>query len=74
MPRPSLVIHDAATGETVQREMNDDELAQYEADQAAHAAAKAAEEAAAAAKAAERAALLDRLGITEAEAVLLLGG
>jgi hypothetical protein len=74
MPRPSIVIHDAATGDTVTREMTDDEYAQYEADQAAYAAAKAADEAEAQAKATARQALLDRLGITEAEAVLLLGG
>lgn len=73
MPRPSIVIHDAATGETVTREMTDDEYAQYEADQAAYAAAKAAEEAEAAAKQAARDALLARLGITEDEARLLLG-
>lgn len=72
MPRPSITIHNASTGETITREMTDDEYAQYEADQVAHAAAKAAEEAEAAAKADARAALLDRLGITEDEARLLL--
>ena len=73
MPRPRVTIHDAATGETVEREMTDDEYAQYEADQAAWAAQKAAEAAAVAEKAAARQALLDRLGITEDEARLLLG-
>lgn len=73
MPRPSILIHNAATGETVTREMDDDEFAQHEADQAASAAATEAAEAEAASKAAARTALLARLGITEAEARLLLG-
>lgn len=74
MPRPSVTIHDAASGETITREMNDDEFAQYEADQQAAVAAKAAAETEAAGKAAARQALLDKLGISEDEAVLLLGG
>lgn len=63
---------DASTGqETItEREMNAQELAQYEADKAAEAARQAAE----AAKAAERQAILDRLGLTAEEAQLLLGG
>ena len=70
---PTIAIHNAVTGETVEREMTDDEYAQYEADQAAWAAQQAAEAAAVAEKAAARQALLDRLGITEDEARLLLG-
>lgn len=73
MPRPSILIHNAATGETVTREMDDAEFAQYEADQAASAAAKAAQESDDAAQATAKAALLKRLGITEDEARLLLG-
>jgi hypothetical protein len=70
MSRPIVIIHNAETGEIVEREMNNDELAQWEADKAATAAqAQAAAEAAAA-----RAALLSKLGITEEEAKLLLGG
>jgi hypothetical protein len=61
-------IHDLATNEVIDREMNDQEFAQYEADQAAQAELAAAE----AAKAAEKAALLTRLGITAEEAKLLL--
>ena len=72
MPRPSILIHNAATGETVTREMDDAELAQYEADQAASAAAKAAQESDDAAQATAKAALLKRLGITADEARLLL--
>jgi hypothetical protein len=52
-PRPMVRIHDLSTDEVIDREMNDEEFAQYEADQAAEAArvlaeaeAKAAEEAA----------------------------
>jgi len=68
MTRPIVRIHDLATDEVIDREMNDAEFAQYEADQAA-AAERAAEEAA---KAAEKEALLTRLGITVDEAILLL--
>lgn len=58
------------TGEVIQRKMNTDEAKQREADDAAYAEAKAYE----ATKAAKRQALLDKLGITEEEARLLLGG
>jgi hypothetical protein len=65
---------DAATGIVVERDFTPEELAQREADIAAAeaAAAEAAEKAAA--DAAARAALLERLGISEDEARLLLGG
>ncbi len=62
-------IHDLATDEVIDREMNDAEFSQYEVDQAALATQAAAE----AAKVAEKAALLTRLGITADEAKLLLG-
>jgi hypothetical protein len=68
MSRPIKRIYDCATGETIDREMNDDEFAQYQADQAIFLAEKAETEA----KAAQKAALLERLGITEDEAKLLL--
>ena len=68
MTRPMVRIHDLATDEVIDREMNDEEFAQYEADQAAEAERAAAE----AAKAAEKTALLERLGITADEAKLLL--
>ena len=32
---PKITIFDAATGETIEREMTDNELAQYEVDKAA---------------------------------------
>lgn len=66
---PKILIHNIETNEVIEREMNADELAQYEADKAASEAMKAE----AAAKEAARAALLDKLGITADEAKLLLG-
>lgn len=68
--RPMIRIHDTSTDEVIDREMNDAEYAQFQADQEAN----AAREAEAATKAAQKAALLERLGITEEEARLLLGG
>lgn len=62
-------IHNVETGEIVDREMNDDEFAQYEIDQA-NRQSKIDEQVA---KAQAKAALLERLGITEEEAKLLLG-
>ena len=70
MARPIIRIHNTETDEVIDREMNDQEFAAYEANQAAQAAAQAEAEA----KAATRAALLTRLGITAEEAQLLLGG
>ena len=58
------------TGEEIVRDANAEELTQMELD-AADAAARQAE---AEAKAAQRQALLNRLGITEEEARILLGG
>lgn len=69
MTTPQITILDIVTGETVTRDMNEAELAQYKTDQAqlkADAQAKAD-------KATAKAALLDRLGITADEAALLLG-
>lgn len=68
MTKPMIKIVNAETGEEIEREMNADEFAQYEIDQARSEALKAEE----AAKAAAKAELLERLGITEAEAQLLL--
>ncbi len=64
----TIKIHNIETGEVIEREMNAKELAQWETDEA-----KAAAEAQAKAKAvAAKAALLEKLGITEEEAKLLL--
>jgi hypothetical protein len=68
--RPTVRIHNIEIDEVIDREMNDDEFAQYEIEQAAEAAKQAEAEA----KAAQRQALLNRLGITEEEARILLGG
>jgi hypothetical protein len=70
MTRPIIRIHNVETDQVIDREMNDVEFAQYEIEQAAEAARQAETDA----KAAQRQALLDRLGITEEEARLLLGG
>jgi hypothetical protein len=68
MNKPLMKIYNIETGEEIEREMNAQELAQWETDQAAQTAAQAE----AAAKATEKAALLTKLGITESEAALLL--
>jgi hypothetical protein len=70
MTRPIVTELNVATQETIIREMNDAEFAAHELALEEIAAA----EAEAATKAETRAALLERLGITEEEAVLLLGG
>lgn len=62
-------IHNVETGEVIEREMNSVELAQKETDELAAAAKMQAASEAAFAKAA----LLEKLGITEDEARLLLG-
>jgi hypothetical protein len=68
MTKPMVRIHNTETDEVIDREMTDDEFAQYEADQEV----QAAEVAEAQAQATAKAALLDRLGITADEAKLLL--
>jgi hypothetical protein len=69
MSRPTLAIHNADTGEVIERELTDAELIQHEKDLAAAAARKSE----IAAKESARTALLERLGITADEAALLLG-
>lgn len=69
MTKPIVMIHNVETNEIIEREMNDAEFAQYEIDKEAEAQRKAEEEA----KIAARQAILDRLGLTEEEAKLLLG-
>ena len=70
MSKPTIRIHDMATGEVVDRVMTDTEYTEWQTQQA-EAEAQAA---ALAAKATARQALLEKLGITEEEAQLLLGG
>ena len=67
MSRPIVRIY-TASNEFIDREMNDDEFAQYQIDQAQYQAEKAEAEA----KAQAKAELLERLGITADEAELLL--
>jgi hypothetical protein len=62
-------IHNLEIDEVIDREMNDDEFVIYQTQQKTNAQA----EAEAQAKAEAKAALLERLGITEEEAKLLLG-
>jgi ribosome-binding ATPase YchF (GTP1/OBG family) len=72
MTKPTIMFHNTETNEIVEREMNAEELAQWEADVAYYSAKAELAKAEAEAKAAQKAALLDRLGITEDEAKLLL--
>lgn len=61
--------HNVETGEVIEREMTVEEIEQFESDKA-EAVAKAKAQAT---KAKAKAALLEKLGITEDEARLLLG-
>ena len=70
MNRPMVRFHNTETDEVIDREMNDEEYAQWQIDVAADEAQVAAKEQASNAKAA----LLEKLGITADEAKLLLGG
>ena len=67
--RPTVRIHNIETNEVIDREMNDDEFAQYEADKAAEIARKAEADA----KANAKAAILDRIGLTADELKTILG-
>jgi hypothetical protein len=62
-------IHNTETDEIIDREMNDEEFAQYEIDQANYQATKAEAEA----KAIAKAAILDRIGLTADELKTILG-
>ena len=68
MSKPTVTFHNTETGEIETREMNAAELAEHKAlkERYENYAAQAQ------AQATAKAALLDRLGITEAEAKLLL--
>jgi hypothetical protein len=68
MTNPMIKIVNVETGEEIEREMNADELAVYNADKAAHEANVAEIQK----KTADREALLTKLGITAEEAALLL--
>ena len=69
MTKPMIKIHNATTDEVIEREMTKSEYDQYLIDvEAAKAKAEAA-----AKTSATKAALLEKLGMTEDEAKLLLG-
>jgi membrane protease subunit (stomatin/prohibitin family) len=69
MSKPTVRIHDMATGEVIDRVMTDAEHSEWQAQQAqAEAQAEAA-----AAKVAARQAVLNKLGLTADEASALLG-
>ena len=70
MSRPIIRIHDTQTDEVIDREMTVAEFNQHKANLALDAARQAEADA----KAVQRQALLTRLGITEEEARILLGG
>jgi hypothetical protein len=64
-----ITVTNCETGETIEREMNADELAQFNLIKEE----QAQKEADAEAKATARQAILDRLGLTADEAALILG-
>ena len=67
--RPLIRLHNAETNEIIDREMNDEEFEYYSKVQQK----KLAEQIQADEREIERQAILDRLGLTSAEAKLLLG-
>lgn len=69
MANPMIRIHNVETDEIIDREMTDEEFETYEAERKAIEDEAKAE----AAKSKAKADVLDRLGITEDEARLLLG-
>lgn len=69
MTNPMIRIHDLQTDEVTDREMTDEELEQYNAEQATSLAETANGEA----KVVAREAILNRLGLTADEAAILLG-
>jgi hypothetical protein len=66
--RPNVRIHNSETNEVIDREMNDDEFAEYQAQAEIKAQAKAEAQA----KATARAEIFNRLGLTAEEAAILL--
>lgn len=73
MSNPTRIEINCETGEVLEIELTDAEVAEREEAAAALEAAKAEEATAAALKAEAKAGLLARLGITQEEAELLLG-
>ena len=73
MSTPKITIYDCLTGETITRDYNETELAQYEKDKAQADKDAAAKTKADKAKAAARQAVIDKLGLTADEIAALLG-
>ena len=73
MANPTRIEVNCTTGEVLEIELTDAEVAQREADAAAAETQRKADEKAAADKAVARTAILDRLGLTAEEAAILLG-
>ena len=69
MTKPIIRIHDCETNEVIDREMTNAEFAQHKKDLEK----RAEEQVEVNVKAEAKAALLDRLGISEVEAKLLIG-
>jgi uncharacterized protein with von Willebrand factor type A (vWA) domain len=72
MTNDKIYIYDGWNNEYIERELTDEEQAQKNAQDAAAELAKAEKQAEEQTKAAQRQALLNKLGITEEEAKLLL--
>lgn len=73
MPNPTRIEINCTTGEVLEIELTDAEVAELAAQAELAAAQKSEEDRIAAEKAVAKAALLERLGITADEAALLLG-
>ena len=74
MANDFIHIHNAVTDEVIVRELSDSEQAELDAHRLAAKEKAEADKAEVEAKVVQRQALLDKLGITEEEARLLLGG
>ena len=72
MAKPTKIVINCETKEEQILELTDEEIAQLEADRKAYEAEKAKQKAEAAERAEAKSALLEKLGITEDEAKLLL--
>jgi hypothetical protein len=72
MTKPTTQIHDLITGEILTREMTNDEITQQQIDKSESDAIFNESNSIASAKAAQRQIILDKLGITEEEAKILL--
>jgi hypothetical protein len=68
-----ITIVDAQIGEVIEREMTPEELADFNAQNEAYAEQKAQEQFEKEAKAQAKSAILEKLGLTEDEAKVLLG-